>query len=304
MIFTKEQVEKLMEIIDLHTSMFIVTQMGDDVLSTYDKYILGKFGFDIKKIIQTYPPYLQSFLFGRLTSWLSDNQTSKIAYKDFTKYLKTGQYFPLTDHEQNMYEIATQRSYSHIKNLGVKRKDEMTRQINEQEVRKELQSAIKNRESISTIISNWGHKHENWNRDYGRIAETEMNSIFNLGRATQYKERFGEDVLVYKETFPQACRHCIRLHLTGGIGSMPIVKKLSEIIANGTNIGRKVADWLFTVDSEHPFCRCILKYVLPGMEWNDEKKMFEYPEKKEYKKRYNFKISVGDQDFDTWKITS
>jgi hypothetical protein len=300
MIFEQQQIEKLLEIIDLHSSLFITSQMGEDVLSSFDKYILNKFGFDVKNIVQKYPPYFQNFIFGRLTSWLSDNQASRIVYSDFKKHLETGQYFPLTNQEQNLYSIAKKRSYSHIKNLGSKMKETLTTNISEEDVRRELSESISKRKSIQSIISEWGNKTGNWQRDYGRIAETEMNSIFNLGRATQFKERHGEDVLVFKETFSGACRHCIRLHLTGGIGSKPIVKPVDEIIANGTNIGRKVADWKFTIDSEHPFCRCILKYVLPGMEWNEEKKMFLYPEKYERKipRRSKVIITVGDKKFE------
>jgi len=190
-IFTKNQIENLLEIIDFHTSMFVVTQMGGDVLSTYDKYILRKFGFDVAKITREYPPYLQSFIFGRLTAWLSDNQANSIVYSDFKTYLDSGQYFPLTKKEKSLYDISVSRSYKHIKNLGDKRKDELTKQISEEDVRREISESIKNRESIQTIISNWGHQTDNWQRDYGRIAETELNSIMNLGRALQFEQKYG-----------------------------------------------------------------------------------------------------------------
>ena len=300
MIFTKNQIENLLEIIDFHTSMFIVTQMGGDVLSTYDKHILRKFGFDVAKITREYPPYLQSFIFGRLTAWLSDNQANSIVYSDFKTYLDSGQYFPLTKKEKSLYDISINRSYKHIKNLGDKRKDELTRQISEEDIRREISGSIKNRESIQTIISNWGHQTDNWQRDYGRIAETELNSIMNLGRALQFEERFGKDVKVWKHTFPLACRHCIRLHCTNGIGSKPIVLPISEVISNGSNIGRKVADWLFTLDSEHPFCRCLLKYFLEGMVWNEDLNDFTWPEKYERKIERKSKviITVGTKRFE------
>lgn len=300
MIFTQKQIENLLEIIDLHSSMFIVTQMGGDVLSTYDKYILNKFGFDINKLIQKYPPYFQSFMFGRLTAWLKNNQSSQIAYLDFKKYLESGQYFPLTKKEQTMYNIATKRSYGHIKNLGNKRKDSLVKQISEEDIRSEISGAIAERKSVQSIISNWGHQTGNWQRDYGRIADTEMNSIFNMGRALQFEEKYGKEVRVWKHTFPLACRHCIRLHCTNGIGSKPILKSLDEVISNGSNIGRKVSDWLFTIDSEHPFCRCLLEYFLEGMEWDEKRQMFVWPEKYErvIERKSKVIIKVGDKRFE------
>ena len=299
MIFTKQQTEKLLQIIDFATSMFITTQMGESVLSTFDKYILNKFGFDVSSIVQKYPPYLQSFLFGRLTGWLNDNQASQVVYRDFEKYLKSGQYFPLTEKEQSLYDISIRRSYSHIKDLANKRKDKLINTISEEDVRREISESISKRKSIQTIISNWGNSTGDWQRDYGRIAETEMNSIFNLGRATSIENRYGSETLVWKHTFPLACRHCIRLHCTNGIGSKPILKPLNEVIGNGSNIGRKVADWLFTVDSEHPFCRCILKYYVDGQIWDEKVNDFVWPEKYEQKikRTQKNKIQVGDKTF-------
>jgi hypothetical protein len=300
MIFEQQQIEKLLEIIDLHSSLFITSQMGEDVLSSFDKYILNKFGFDVKNIVQKYPPYFQNFIFGRLTSWLSDNQASRIVYSDFKKHLETGQYFPLTNQEQNLYSIAKKRSYSHIKNLGSKMKETLTTNISEEDVRRELSESISKRKSIQSIISEWGNKTGNWQRDYGRIAETEMNSIFNLGRATQFKERHGEDSKAYKTVYSGACRHCQRLYTTAGVGSKPRIFTLEQLILNGSNIGRKVADWKAVIDSTHPFCRCMLKTIPPGTEWDEDKKMFLYPEKYERKIERKSKviITVGDKKFE------
>lgn len=299
MIFTKNQVSNLMNIIDFTTSMFIVTQMGEDVLSSYDKYIFNKFGFDINKIVEKYPPYLQSFMFGRLTSWLSDNQASQIAYKDFEKYLKSGQYFPLTTKEQNLYDISINRSYGHIKNLAEKRKGVLQTSITEEDVRREISEGIKNRTSKQRIISNWGNKTGDWQRDYLRIAETEHNDIFQLGRVAQIEERSGNQAQVYKHVFPGACRHCIRLYMNGGVNGVPKLFTVEELMANGTNIGRKVADWLPVVGSTHPFCRCNNHEKDPDERWDEEKHQFVLPEKYEQKikRTKKNKLTVGDKVF-------
>lgn len=298
-ILTKSNIEKLLEIIDFTTSLFVTTQMGGDVLSTQDKYILNKFGFDIEKITQKYPPYLQNFLFGRLTAWLTDNQASSIVYSDFEKYLKSTQYFPLTKKESNLYDISIRHSYTHIKNLAEKRKDNLIQSLTEEDIRKEISSSIEQRTSIQNIVSNWGNKTGDWQRDYGRIAETEMNSIFQLGRATQIEERYGKEQLVYKQVYDGACRHCIRLYLTQGIGSKPILFKLEDLILNGTNIDLKVADWKAVLESTHPFCRCNLHTLPEGMVWDEEKKEFIYPEKYEQtiKRTQKNKLMVGDKVF-------
>jgi hypothetical protein len=269
------------------------------VLFRSDRYILSKYGFDIAKIQTKYPPFLQSFIFGRLTGWLNDNQASQVAYSDFEKYLKSGQYFPLTKKEQTLYDISINRSYDHIKNLASKRKDELKRMISEEDVRNEISEAISKRKSIQKIVSEWGTKTGDWQRDYARIAETEMNSIFQLGRATQIEERYGKDQKVYKDVFEGACRHCIRLYLTGGIESQPKIFTLQELQENGTNIGLKVNDWKPIVGSTHAFCRCQLQYLSNGEVWDKEKKQFVYPEKYEQviKRTQKNKLIVGDKVF-------
>lgn len=300
MIFTKKEIENILSIIDFNASMFITTQMGEGVLSTYDKYILKKFGFDVNKIVQTYPPYLQSFMWGRLSGWLSYNQANQIAYSDFQKYLNTGQYFPLTAKESNMYDIAINRSYKHIKNLADKRKDTVTKLISDEDIKHELSEGISKRQSVQSIVSNLHHKTGDWQRDYGRIVETEMNTIFQMGRAEALEQKYGEDVEVFKSVYPQACRHCIKAYLTSGLGSQPKIFLLSELQANGTNIGRKVADWKPIVGSHHPFCRCNLNHHPKGTVWSDDKKMFVYPEKyiSTIKRKNKVKIYVGDKKFE------
>ena len=41
-------------------------------------------------------------------------------------------------------------------------------------------------------------------------------------------------------------------------GVTPKVFKLSELIGNGTNYGKKQADWVATLGIIHPYCQCTL----------------------------------------------
>lgn len=67
----------------------------------------------------------------------------------------------------------------------------------------------------------------------------------------------------------------IALHITYGCRySAPKVFKLSELISNGTNIGRKVNEWKPTVGSTHPWCRCLLRYLPDDYDWSNESKTF------------------------------
>jgi hypothetical protein len=173
----------------------------------------------------------------------------------------------------------------------------LTKSAYEAVVKDEIERGVLERKSLGSIVSELGHRTENWAHDWGRIVDTEMNNIFQQGRAEVFEKEDGPDVLVYKQVYPGACRHCISKYLTNGIGSKPKVFKLSDLIANGTNIGRKVINWLATITGLHPFCRCHLNKVPKGYVWDEEKEMFNIP--KDFKRKIDRKskiiINVGDK---------
>lgn len=70
----------------------------------------------------------------------------------------------------------------------------------------------------------------------------------------------GEETKVFKRPNPNACPHCKRLYLEKD--GRPKVFKLKDLLENGSNVGRKVADWKPVVGVTHPHCQCVLQ-VLP-----------------------------------------
>ena len=51
--------------------------------------------------------------------------------------------------------------------------------------------------------------------------------------------------------------------------SKPKIFKLRDIIENGNNIGRKVAEWKPTIAPTHPYCRCTLVHKPKNMDWDE-----------------------------------
>jgi hypothetical protein len=222
----------------------------------------------------------------------------------------------LTTREKAEYNASAMRSYSYIKGMGNKIKDSLSSTISEEEMKiavaereREVETAIKEelsegvlkRKSVQSIVSALGHRLDEWNRDWGRIVATEMENIFQIGTAQMIMKEHGIHAKVYKQTMPQACRYCINAYTTNGIGSKPVIFDLSELIANGTNIGRKSKDWKPVLTNIHPFCRCLLRYVPDGYEWDDKTQSFE-PKKVEDKDRVQrkskVKITVGTKYFE------
>ena len=106
------------------------------------------------------------------------------------------------------------------------------------------------------MASEIGHATGDWERDFLRIAYYVLHNAYNYGRARTIFRDYGEDAEVYFNVLKGACKHCMELYLTDpdDIESPPKIFKLKDVLANGNNIGRKVADWLPTISPIHPYC--------------------------------------------------
>lgn len=309
MIFTETQIQEALKAIDYHYSLMIGIGLGAESLTVEDQLLLHSYGVDIDKLVSQYPPYLRMFYLGRLTAMLKDDQLHSITANDFTQYLKEKQFVPLSSREKKEYEISRQMTYNTIKGLGRRSSDgvrDLMMEANKKSIiKEEISTGIEKRRSITKIISEIGHKTEDWNRDWHRIVETEMANIYNQGQISSLLEKYGENHQVYKQVYKEACRHCIKLYTTNGIDSEPKLFTLKELVGNGNNIGRKVADWLPVVDATHPFCRCHIYSKFPNQVWNEETKTFEYKKREENTPETNkwyagvIKIRVGDKEFIT-----
>lgn len=75
------------------------------------------------------------------------------------------------------------------------------------------------------------------------------------------------DALVYKQIVDDSrtSPECRALHTTNGSGSSPRIYRLSELIANGSNVGKPRSQWKAVVNGTHPNCRCTLRHVSDEM---------------------------------------
>ena len=110
-------------------------------------------------------------------------------------------------------------------------------------------------------------------RDWLRIAHTELHNAMEEGRAHAISQVTpgDSDPLVFKRPRPDACKFCNMLYLNG---KKPRLFRMSELSANGTNHGRKArrplrsgpmaTEWKATVGSLHPWCQCGLHHMPEG----------------------------------------
>lgn len=301
--FESSQIKELLSIIEQDYSMMISMSLGTDILTDYEKVQLeDKFG-GWSNFNTEYPPYLQNFLLGRLTAALTLPQANKLNYTDFKKYLQTRQYIPLSERERAEYDISREMTYTHLKGLANKVTGEARNILLEQNkmdlIKGVISEGISERKSVTSVVSDLGHRTGEWDRDWKRIVVTEMQNIYNQGRASEISRKYGIGEGVWKQVFPGACRHCIRLYLTNGIGSEPRIFTLSELYLNNNNIGEKVDDWKPVVGATHPYCRCDIRHKFKGQIWNTEKGDYEYGGERVrlVERKSKIKITVGEKEF-------
>lgn len=279
MIFNNEQIQEILSLVDFRFADLVWKIFGPSHLTSQDKENLKKHGIDPGSLVKKIPPYWANWMFGLLSGKLSDYQTKQISYKDLLDYLARRQYETPSKREIEEYEMACNRTYGYLKGLGDKMKKDISSYISDSELRMRMEQertikegvkrGIVERDTTKLIAAKISNQLNDWSRDWNRIVETEYQGVFNMGRVQSYmREGDGSNTLIYFDVYPGACRHCIRLYLTAGIGSEPKLFTAEELIGNGTNIGRRVADWKPTIiTAVHPFCYDDKVEVLTNKGW-------------------------------------
>lgn len=285
MTLTSEQIQELLSIINTNQSILVGNQLGMDFLSEYDKSLLVNAGIDLDTLYDSSVDSIyQSFHFGMLAEALNNAQAiNKLSYTQVKDYIKQGRYIPLTFIERETIQHIKNQTLSDVRSLngrifqdinGILTNEGRKKQV--AFIKKEIEQGIVDQKTLRQVSNEIHKKTGDWSRDFDRIVEYQMNSAYQQGRAAMIQKNSGdEDPEVYKKVFTSACKHCVNLYLTAGPGSEPRIFKLSEIIGNGSNIGRKVPDWKATIDSTHPFCRCLLFNRRKGFDWNGETQEFD-----------------------------
>jgi len=107
-------------------------------------------------------------------------------------------------------------------------------------------------------------------RDWLRIAHTELHNAVEEAKAAVLATRSRpRDPRVFKRPHHDACAFCRTLYLRPD-GVTPRVFKLSALLGNGSNVGRRAGrpsrtEWKAVVGAAHPHCQCELFALAAGM---------------------------------------
>jgi len=126
-------------------------------------------------------------------------------------------------------------------------------------VKEEITEGVLRSKSSGAIVQAIKDKTQDYFKDWDRVVTTEITNAFNLGAVdaiieNHRDEKSHDEVMVYKQVVLdiKTCRWCKEFWLNAD-GS-PKVYKLSELVANGSNMGLKQANWVPTIPATHPNC--------------------------------------------------
>lgn len=269
MALTKRQIEKIKQIIDKHMDIIMSLTTGGGKKPS--PAVLKKLGLppEFTDLIS------DSYKYGKL-GILKGVSLDKMSEKDIEKLIKKTN---LTAHQKNAVELAQLNAQQHIDTLNAKiTSTVVSLAVKEQlnmynTVKQVVPDAIKENTERYKVIQQLREVSGDWERDWHRVAHTEMWDAKLQGEAQAIIDgespftKKGKETRVFKRPGPNACSMCKKLYLEPD-GITPRVFTLSELQSNGTNYGKKQRDWVPTLGILHPNCLCPLSIMPDGYHFN------------------------------------
>lgn len=201
----------------------------------------------------------------------------------------------ITEAEREAITILRDRIGQHVKGLGNKfdtavghimvDADDKLRRRRLSKIQREVARGVDERTTAAEVAKRIRDATMDLKRDWLRVAHAEMHNAVEEAKAIVLAHRSPDrDPRVFKRPQPGACAFCILLYLKQDKVT-PRVFRLSELLANGTNVGRQArrpslsgrsrTQWKAVIGAVHPFCRCPLQVLPAGMGF-DKKGMMVY----------------------------
>lgn len=267
---TRTQLRQIQNIIKNHMEVLMQIMIGDGSPSPslMRKLKLPK---EITDLVTT------AYQYGRL-GVIKNKKLSDMSAEEVSKLMKTIKLTPAQKRAIDYSKIAAQQSI-----------DSLTQRLTSSIITMAIQSditmysavkeivpeALENDTPRYKVIQQLREKTGDMYRDWHRVAHTEMWNAKLQGEAEAIinnespLSKDGADTLVYKKPAWNACPMCKKLYLMPD-GVTPRVFKMSELLKNGTNYGKKQADWKPVMGTLHPNCLCTLNVKPPDTEFDQQ----------------------------------
>jgi hypothetical protein len=281
-ILTRDQIEKLAEIIRKHATWVVWRLLGNKYVSQDEINKLTEEG-TLPMGVQT-SMIKHSFVLGRMESLLKEAEWKGFTWDQLVE-AATAKHTDLQKMQIEAAELSANITlrglFGDIQNglyqeLAQATGQAVTEVVVKERVAEEIKSGVETRKGYIKVSNGLVNSLKENQRNWYRVAATEMHAAREKGVTSSilsgegvYRRADGPESHVAVVPDPDACEDCNRLYLEGG---RPKIFKLSELMANeGTNY---IRPWRRNarpvIPPLHPHCFCRIRYVPPGWGWNDK----------------------------------
>lgn len=268
MALTPSQIRLIKKVIEEHMNVIMELTIGDTQVSpqTLKKLGLPK---PISNLIT------DSYKYGKLITVMNKN-LSKMSPQEINTLIKR---LKISSRQQKSMEYLKAKTQLSIDNLTQKMTSAVVTSALQdqlgmyQAVGKVIPEAVGNTTERYKVIQQLRELTNDWERDWHRVAHSEMWDAKVQGEANAIIDgespvsKKGTETMVFKRPAPNACNKCKQLYLESD-GVTPKLFKITELQANGSNYGKRQADWKPTLGILHPNCMCPLSVMPDGYKFD------------------------------------
>lgn len=282
MILNEDQIEAIKAIINKHFNAFLLSTLGVDAITQEDLRELQRLG--ILGYVFNQNLFRDAFNLGKQRTGAKSNLTP-LNYEAWRKiWLDT--YVSTIDKQALDNITASSEHYTKKLKDGITNKMLGTvLEANRESSRSSLGSPIgpnpykriTQEVNVKKLAKELEKQTKDSFRDWERVVTTELNAGYSQGAVHAILEdnihRDPNDIIVYMEgpLDEGTCKWCKKFYHEGNSFK---TYRLTELLANGTNVGRKASEWKAVVPPMHSRCRHRIVELPQGFSLDENGKMF------------------------------
>ena len=275
---SKEAQKKIDKVIDRYGKAIIVRYSGASFITQEELSDLLSQGILTPEMLEG-ATVEDAYLIGRLRSEMTDEErNSQLDPADFHRQ-NFGKVATMSEKHVKVIESIKANSHNALEGLVstirnkvngafLRSNFERSQEYLGEEIKNVLEEAYIENKSLGKLVQDLKKQMKDFSSKYQTIVTTEMTKAINAGAADlileKEKTKSTSDVYVYFLTVHdnRLCPVCSSLYLTSA--GTPRVFTMSEVIANGSNYGKKRPQWKASLQGVHPNCRCLVRKISDG----------------------------------------
>lgn len=265
MVTSEETLKKIKKIIERHYAQLTISMLGKDAFDPEELQELKDAGVDVNNTESLLElTYQHNFLNNPIKPESPTSIPDMIVQQSAAGILPTGEAHTYTIRSQNakvrqhiekLYLDVATRLQGIIRDNNDSYKFNALQHLN----RTPAIDALVKESYIGKIKSSLKDTSKQANRDWGRVAITEMSNMIGIGSTDRIVsnnvDKSLSTVYVYRIPVNDAvtCKWCKRFYGNGS--ETPKIYRLSTLLGNGSNYGKPTDQWRAVISATHPNTR-------------------------------------------------